>query len=55
MGEGANGGARKTKESKSDFWWDIAGWVTLFALGTGVLAMSKNAAAVGPPPPMPSR
>lgn len=56
---GANGGSDgrrgATKES-SDFWWDVAGWVTLVGLGFGVVTLSRNSATAGvPPPPMPMK
>lgn len=56
---GANGGSDgrrgATKES-SDFWWDVAGWVTLIGLGFGVVTLSRNSATAGvAPPPMPMK
>ncbi|DBA91060.1 TPA: hypothetical protein ACH3X2_004163 [Trebouxia sp. C0005] len=48
-----DGGGDGRKSQSTDFWWDIAGWVTLIGLGMGVMALSKNGPAAAPPPPMP--
>lgn len=56
---GANGGSdgrRVASKESSDFWWDVAGWVTLIGLGFGVVTLSRNSATAGvPPPPMPMK
>lgn len=48
-----DGDGRKPAKEGGDFWWDVAGWVTLIGLGVGVFTMSKNSAAAVAPPPMP--
>lgn len=52
VAEGGGNGKTTTKEG-SDFWWDVAGWVTLVGLGLGVVALSKSGPAATAPPPMP--
>ncbi len=50
-----DGGGDGRKSQSTDFWWDIAGWVTLIGLGMGVMALSKNGPAAVSPPPMPMK
>ncbi len=50
-----DGGGDGRKSQSTDFWWDIAGWVTLIGLGMGVMALSKNGPAAVPPPPLPMK
>lgn len=45
-GGGVGGGGGQQGQSRSDFWWDVAGWVTLSALVVGVVALSRG----GPTP-----
>lgn len=52
--DGGSDGRRGVSKETSDFWWDVAGWVTLIGLGFGVVTLSSNSASAGsPPPPMP--
>ena len=44
------GGARSKKQASSEFWYDVAGWGLLFGLTIGIIAISRGAAAAGPPP-----
>jgi hypothetical protein len=44
---GGSGGGKKAAPESNEFWWDLAGWVTLGALIFGALAFAKSAA---PPP-----
>ena len=54
--DGGSDGRRVASKESSDFWWDVAGWVTLIGLGFGVVTLSKNSATAGvPPPPMPPK
>ena len=54
LAEGGGNGKTSAKEG-SDFWWDIAGWVTLIGLGLGVVALSKGGPTPAAPPPMPAK
>jgi tetratricopeptide (TPR) repeat protein len=49
LGSGGGGGGSKTaaKSVVSDFWYDIAGWGLLVAIGFGIVALSKNAPQPG--------
>lgn len=52
--DGGSDGRRIASKESSDFWWDVAGWVTLVGLGFGVVTLSRSSATAGaPPPPMP--
>lgn len=39
---GAGGGASATKSKDNDFWWDVAGWVTLGLCIFGLATLAKN-------------
>ena len=43
---GGGGGAGQQGQQRSEFWWDVAGWVALSALVVGVVALSRG----GPTP-----
>jgi len=38
---GGSAGGKKAAES-NEFWWDLAGWVTLGAIIVGVVMLSKS-------------
>jgi hypothetical protein len=50
-GGGSSGGARGGRggPEPNEFWWDVAGWVTLGALIVGVMVLGRSSqqAAVG--------
>jgi hypothetical protein len=39
---GGSGSGKKGGPEPGEFWWDVAGWVTLGAIITGVLLLSKG-------------
>lgn len=41
MSGGSSGGGKKAAES-NEFWWDVAGWVTLGAIIVGVMMFSRG-------------
>ena len=43
MSGGGSSGGKKAAES-NEFWWDVAGWVTLGAIIVGVMMMSRGSA-----------
>ena len=62
MGEGGlggfqmgAGGGRQRQKPTSDFWWDVAGWVTLITAVSTLGMLASRANLPGPPtaPPMP--
>jgi hypothetical protein len=38
----SGGGSSKKGGEPNEFWWDVAGWVTLGAIIVGVLMLSKG-------------
>uniref|UniRef100_A0A1D1ZSB5 Mitochondrial import receptor subunit TOM20 n=1 Tax=Auxenochlorella protothecoides TaxID=3075 RepID=A0A1D1ZSB5_AUXPR len=44
------GTAQKQVGGISDFWYDVAGWVTLVALGFGIATLSRGPTALPPAP-----
>jgi hypothetical protein len=38
----SGGGSGKKNGEPNEFWWDVAGWVTLGAIIVGVLMLSKG-------------
>jgi hypothetical protein len=38
----SGGGSGKKGGEPNEFWWDVAGWVTLGAIIVGVLMLSKG-------------
>jgi hypothetical protein len=49
-GSGAGGSGAKDPLGISDFWWDAAGWVALFAAIGGIALMARGGAPGGAPP-----
>ncbi len=39
------GPSSKKGSDGNDFWWDVAGWVTLGAIIVGVMVLSRTSAA----------
>lgn len=46
--EPSRGQAQKNKPMISDFWYDMAGWGMLVALGFGIVALSRTSAGTAP-------
>jgi hypothetical protein len=42
VGGGGSGGGGKKAAEPNEFWWDVAGWVTLGAIIVGVMAFSRG-------------